>query len=217
MKHLQLFEKFIISKPDTAEAYGRLTNVGPMVAMAGLTMMYNWFYGNMMGDNDEMKEVVKTFEEIGEVYHDKIKNKPMYRAVHIHLPEEGMSKEDIMKITKAQTGPKRLQSWATTQSGAEWFFKHFVKEQNQTHAPHRKAAWIIVETNVNNLEQLITFEGCLTFFADMDAIDLTPHAEAMIERLDDDEMLKLHELIAFAPKEVELKVVKVLVPPIKDK
>lgn len=217
MNYLKQFEKFVLTaEPEVAKK--RMSSIEredkDRYILFGLQMMYYWFYGRMMGEKGEMTDVVNVFRDLGKVYHDKIQDeKYLYRAVNIMLHKEGMSDADILAITKAETGPKQLQSWSTSINGAKWFFEHFVKEQNHAHKTKSDNAWVIARTEAKNVEQLLTFEDCLNYFSDISTLKLSDDAEDLINHLYVDNMLKLHELIAYSPKQVPIKIVKLLVPP----
>lgn len=213
MKHLQIYERFQLQGAHPISAIQRLRKLGADRAFYGLKMMYYWFAGRMMAVEDEMKDVMDIFRDIGEMYDDGNPGQYLYRAVHIHLDRPGMTEDEILAIEKSQTGPKQLQSWASSIKGAEWFFDRFVKGQNERHHPVQKAAWVIVRVDSKDVEKLIHFEECLQFFADCDAVNLSDDAEHMIKWLYIDDMLKLHEFICLTPKECPIKVMKVLVAP----
>lgn len=215
-----VLERYKLPMPEGSESNDRLKKLGRETVMHGLDSMEDWFSGRMMSSRKEAPEVVKTFKKIGDLYNEEKIGPHLYRAVHIHLPEENMTNDEIMKTEKAVTGPKSLQSWSTTKKAAEYFFSYFVKEQNRHDFTDPDTAWIIVKSKPDDLETLITFEACLRFMADVfmagPGLGERLHAKMLVDSFYDPIMLDLHEYICDAPGNVPVKVESILVPPAKE-
>lgn len=214
MKNLTAYELF--EKRYEAEKHhqaSRISKLGEGTVEDGVKFLYHWFKGSMMSDPDshDMDAVIETFDKISKVYHKPLKG-PMYRASHLHLDGTEYKAEDIKDIKQAKTGPKHLQSWAKSKVGAKYFFKHFVDEQNRHARPHPTRSWVIFKAEATHLDQFMTFEECMQFLYDADKAG---YDEAMnvYDRMNDDEMLKNHELICRTPDVVPVEVVDILVPP----
>lgn len=223
MNHILLYEKYIApfdaslkKAKDRWEKLDALTGTSDDFIEEAVNAMYKWFYGGFMSgphkyDNDYVKKITDVFNNIGKIYHTPV-DKKMYRIAHLQI-ESGMGTKEIRNINKAQSGPKQLQSWSTSIDGAEWFFDHFVRSQNKDDKPHPTKTWVLLSTDAENLNQLLTFEECMQFLYDIGHVD--SDVEELADRLVSDNMLKLHELICDTPKEVPVKIENILVPPIK--
>lgn len=177
----------------------------------------DWFYGKFMhirSNDDDVWDAIKLFKKVGASYHTEVKG-PMYRVAHIRVGPN-KAEEDILDIKKCQPGPKKLQSWSTTQKGAEWFFKHFVKEQNEDDVPAPGKSWVLLKSSAENFEQLLTFEECMQFFYDIASILKIHPTELLADDLQKGgEMIKMHELICVVPEEIPVEIVEVFVLPKK--
>lgn len=185
--------------------------------------IYQWFIGGFMSirtdERDEVAEAIEIFKKIGTSYHKPVKGK-VYRVAHIRVPSS-YKEEDILKIDKCKSGPKTLQSWSSTKKGAEWFYNHFVDQQNHDAIPHPERSWVLLETEAHNLDQLLTFESCIQFLYDvcmvLDNGTYQSKWAEKIEYLADHfnvlEMKKLNELICATPEEIPVKVISVYVAP----
>jgi len=219
MKNLLLYEKYIApfdSSMKKAKGRWDALHASDEFVEKAVDAMYKWFYGGFMSgphkhDSDYIIEITNVFKNIGKVYHTPV-DKSMFRIAHLHI-EPGMGTKEIRKISKTQSGPKQLQSWSTTKEGAEWFFNHFVRDQNQDAVSHPSRTWVLLSTEAENLNQLLTFEECMQFLYDIGHMD--SNVEMLADRLVSNDMLKLHELICDTPKEVPVKIENILVPPVK--
>ncbi len=216
MKNILLYEKYIApfdSSMKKAKGRWDALHASDEFVEKAISAMHKWFYGGFMSgedkhDNEYVKEVIDVFKKIGKIYHTPVDEK-LYRIAHLHVP--GMGTKEIRKISKTQSGPKQLQSWSTSKEGAEWFFNHFVRDQNQDAVTHPSRTWVLLSTETKNLNQLLTFEECIQFLYDIGHMD--PMIEVVADRLVSNDMLKLHELICDTPKEVKVKIENILVPP----
>lgn len=218
MKNLLLFEKYIAPFDDDFKKAEKRVNALKMdhdFLDHAIWALHGWFYGRFMmkKDSEDIKEVTDIFKRIGEVYHNPIKEK-MYRVTHMHI-EPGTPVKDIRKVDKVRTGPKQLQSWSTSKEGAEWFFNHFVRDQNKDDTPHEAKTWVLLSTDAEHLGQLLTFEECMQFLYDVGL--MFRDIEEIADHLVGDDMLKLHELICDTPPEVPIRIENILVPPLKKK
>jgi hypothetical protein len=216
MKHIKLFENFPEAHLKKDVAQERLRDVGDINEQyMTMDVLYKWFGGDFMGRGDDATELVaiKLLKKLGEVYHDKVSG-PAFRVAVIEVEKPTIS--HIRGIKSAATGMKMLQSWSTSIDGATWFHDYFMKRDSSDRPMDHKAL-VMVKTDANNLNQLVTFDECIQFMHDArtsDVEELSAFGDKMTDWLEVDIMLKLHELICVAPKEVAIEVNKVYVKPI---
>lgn len=225
--HIKLFETYCVSKlleryklevSKRNQSEERLTKLDEETISKGLSYMYHWFAGSMMSSDDDLSYVADNFKKIGDLYDLDKPARTLYRTVHLRLPETNMPQDDILSIDKTVTGPKSLQSWSTTKEAAEFFFNHFVKEQNMHDRTRHNTAWVIVEAKHSDVELLITFEACLQFMADVfvacDDYQMKRNAKVLLDSFYDPDMLDLHEYICDVTGPIPVKVADIIVPPL---
>jgi hypothetical protein len=127
-----------------------------------------WFSGHFMGSPEgfEAKMLADALKAIGKEYQSTAPAK-LYRATHLRLPSPKYKKDDILKMTNVSTGPKRLQSWATKRDGAEWFYSHFVSDQNHGNIRQKGKAWVILSTDASQVQTYTSWEDLIQFLSDV--------------------------------------------------
>ena len=224
MKNLCTFDDIYVTERLTAtkrhdieDAIARLNNIDDIDTDDGIHAMFSWFKGELMGMEEGMlaKRVAYILGQIGKVFHDKKQTGPVFRIAQL----QNVDSADAVKSTRnASTGPKQLQSWSTTERGARWFYNHFVHAQNKSDIPNPTKAWVLLKTDAENLQQLLTFEDCMDYLeAVINAKDTDREFKEIAVKLHkhfySTDMKRLHELICLTPSTVPVEIVSVLVPP----
>lgn len=209
--------KKVLNNPNSSEPpYKFVTDAAQII--------WNWFSGYFMhvktNYNEDVKIAIDIFKKIGESYHTPISGK-VYRIAHIKVPST-YKEADILKIDRCKSGPKTIQSWSSSKKGAIWFYNRFVDKQNHRSVPSPERAWVLLETDASNLDQLVTFESLIQFLYDS-AIILDPEQkihskwakklESLGNYFNIADMRKLNELICATPEEISVRVLSVFVAP----
>lgn len=224
MKNLCTFDDIYVSEKFTAtkhhdidDAVQRLERIEDVSVDDGIHAMFSWFTGELMGlaEGGVAKKVAYIFGQIGKVLHDRKQTGPVYRISQL----QNVNNIDAVKSThNASTGNKQLQSWSTTERGARWFYNHFVHKQNKSDIPNPTKAWVLLKTDAENLQQLLTFEDCMDYLEAVIKSEKTDKhyrdiAVKLHQHFYQTDMKRLHELICLTPSTVPIEIVTVLVPP----
>jgi hypothetical protein len=163
--------------------------------------------------------VLGALHAITPFYHKPYSGK-LYRCVQISVPDNTI-KDQILKLKEIQVARLTVQSWSMGQDGTEWFFRHFVRDQNMNDAPKMGRAWVIVKSSASAVKPLVTWSECLQFLSDVyndPAIQTDPELKSgiyhIIDVFNSTDMEKSREIICEAKQQMPVTVAEVLVAPI---